>query len=180
MDYLEQAYDAAKYGRFSERPYLDIRIPSLNDPSLAPEGQHVMSIWAQYAPYQLREGTWAEEGDKLANTVLNTLAEYAPNIWDLIVQRQVLTPADLEATYGLAEGSVYHGEMMLDQLFFMRPVAGWAQYRTPVQGLYLCGAGAHPGGGVTGEPGRLAAQAVLQDRKAASKVANNKWQIKTR
>jgi phytoene dehydrogenase-like protein len=180
MDYLEQAYDAAKYGRYSERPYLDIRIPSLNDSSLAPEGQHVMSIWAQYAPYQLRGTTWAEEGDKLANNVLNTLAEYAPNIWDLIVQRQILTPADLETTYGLAEGNIYHGDMMLDQLFFMRPVAGWAQYRTPISGLYLCGAGAHPGGGITGEPGRLAAQSVLQDRKAANKATNSKWQVKTR
>lgn len=177
LDYLEQAYDAAKYGRFSERPYLDIRIPSLQDPTLAPDGQHVMSIWVQYAPHQLRGTNWEEQRDNLANTVLNTLAEYAPNIWELILHRQVLTPADLETTFGLAEGSVYHGEMTLDQLFFMRPAAGWGQYRSPVAGLYLCGAGTHPGGGITGEPGRLAAQAVLQDRKAASKAANSRWQV---
>jgi phytoene dehydrogenase-like protein len=165
LNYLEQAYDAAKYGRFSARPYLDIRLPSLVDPTLAPPWQHVMSILMQYAPYCLKGGSWAEQRQALENTVINTLAEYAPDITELILHSQILTPADLEGTYGLAEGSIYHGELMLDQLLFMRPVPGWAQYRTPIQGLYLCGAGAHPGGGITGEPGRLAAQEVLKDLK---------------
>ncbi|HEX6385151.1 MAG TPA: NAD(P)/FAD-dependent oxidoreductase [Anaerolineae bacterium] len=164
LAYLEKAYDAAKYGRFSERPYLDIRIPSLADPSLAPPGQHVMSILVQYAPYHLRVSNWETQRPVLADTVVETLGQYAPDIKDLILYCQVLTPADLEATYGLAEGSVYHGELMLDQLLFMRPVPGYGQYRTPIGGLYLCGAGAHPGGGITGEPGRLAAQVILKDR----------------
>lgn len=165
LEYLERAYDAAKYGRFSEQSYLDIRIPSLADPTLAPPGQHVMSIQMQYAPYHLRESNWEAQRPALADTVIETLAQYAPDIKDLIRHCQVLTPADLEATYGLAEGSLYHGELMLDQLLFMRPVPGYGRYRTPIDGLYLCGAGAHPGGGITGEPGRLAAQVILKDRR---------------
>ncbi len=163
--YLEKAYDAAKYGRFSEQPYLDIRIPSLADPSLAPAGQHVMSIQMQYAPYQLRESDWAAQKETLTQTILDTLGQYAPDIHDHILHIQTLTPADLESQYGLADGSIYHGQMMLDQLLFMRPVPGWGYYRTPIAGLYLNGAGAHPGGGITGEPGRLAAQEILKDLK---------------
>ncbi len=163
--YLEEAYTAVKYGRMSERPYLDIRIPSLTDPTLAPPGQHVMSILVQYTPYQLRAGTWAEQRETLQETVLQTLEAYAPNLRSLILYSQVLTPADLEKTYGLTEGHLYHGELSLDQLLLMRPTPECAQYRTPVQGLYLGGSGSHPGGGITGEPGRLAAQEVLRDLK---------------
>jgi phytoene dehydrogenase-like protein len=163
LTYIEQAYDAAKYGRFSSRPFLDITIPTLHDPTLAPPGKHTMSILAQYAPYALREGSWEECRDAFGETVIDTLAEYAPDIRETIIHRQVLTPVDLETTYGLAEGNLYHGEMMLDQLLYMRPVPGWAGYRTPISGLYLCGAGCQPGGGVTGEPGRLAAQVIIQD-----------------
>ena len=163
--YLEHAYDDAKYGRFSQQPYLDIRIPTLADPTLAPPGRHVMSIQMQYAPYHLREGNWETQRPVLADTIIETLAQYAPDVRDLILHCQVLTPADLEATYGLAEGSIYHGELMLDQLLFMRPVPGYGHYRTPLDGLYLCGAGAHPGGGITGEPGRLAAEVILKDRR---------------
>ncbi len=163
LTYIEQAYDAAKYGRFSDRPFLDITIPTLHDPSLAPAGKHTMSILVQYAPYALREGSWEECRDAFGETVINILAEYAPDIRETIIHRQVLTPVDLETTYGLAEGNLYHGEMMLDQLLYMRPVPGWSGYRTPIPGLYLCGAGCHPGGGITGEPGRLAAQVILQD-----------------
>lgn len=165
LAYLDEAYNAAKYGEFSKRPYLDIRIPSLTDPTLAPTGQHVMSIQAQYAPYKLRQGNWADQREALRETVLDTLAQYAPNIRDLILYCQVLTPADLEETYGLAEGHLYHGELMLDQLLFMRPTPDCGQYRTPIHGLYLGGAGSHPGGGITGEPGRLAAQEILRDIK---------------
>ncbi len=163
LTYIEQAYDAAKYGRFSSRPFLDIVIPTLNDPSLAPAGKHTMSILVQYAPYALRDAGWDDCRDTLGETVIAALAEYAPDIRETIIHQQVLTPADLEATYGLPEGNLYHGEMMLDQLLYMRPVPGWAGYRTPLEGLYLCGSGCHPGGGVTGEPGRLAAQVILQD-----------------
>ncbi|PID84948.1 MAG: hypothetical protein CSB13_10605 [Chloroflexi bacterium] len=163
--YLEKAYDAAKYGRFSEQPYLDIRIPSLADPSLAPDGQHVMSIQMQYAPYQLREGDWLTQKESLTETILDTLSQYAPDIRTHIRYTQTLTPADLESQYGLADGSVYHGQMMLDQLLFMRPVPGWGHYRTPISGLYLNGAGTHPGGGITGKPGRLAAQEILKALK---------------
>lgn len=165
LEYIEQAYDAAKYGRFSTQPFLDIIIPTLHDPSLAPAGKHTMSILVQYAPYELREGSWPERAEALGDTVIDTLAAYAPDIRDVILERQVLTPADLEARYGLTEGSLYHGEMMLDQLFIMRPVPGWSQYRTPIDRLYLCGSGSHPGGGLTGEPGRLAAEAILHDAK---------------
>jgi phytoene dehydrogenase-like protein len=163
--YLEKAYDAAKYGRFSQQPYLDIRIPSLADPTLAPEGQHVMSIQMQYAPYQLREKDWTQEKESLTRTVLDTLSQYAPDLRSHILHVKTLTPSGLEAQYSLADGGIYHGQMMLDQLLFMRPVPGWGYYRTPIAGLYLNGAGAHPGGGITGEPGRLAAQEILKDLK---------------
>ncbi len=162
LDYLERAYDAAKYGAISPEPYLDIRLPSLNDPSLAPAGRHVMSIWMQYAPYQLRQGDWETAGPGLEAIILRTLRQYAPDLPQKIIASQLSTPADLATRYRLTEGALYHGEMTLDQQFYMRPAPGWANYRTPVPGLWLCGAGAHPGGGVTGEPGRLAAQAILE------------------
>ena len=163
IDYLERAYDDAKYGRFSRRPYLDMVIPSLIDPSLAPPGKHVMSIFVQYAPYRLAEGTWDEKREAFGDAVIDTLAEYAPNVRDVLLHRQVVTPLDLERTFGLGEGNIFHGELSLEQLFFLRPTPGFQGYRSPVNGLYLCGSGAHPGGGVMGAPGHLASQAVLED-----------------
>lgn len=163
IDYLERAYDDAKYGGFSRRPYLDIVIPSTIDPTMAPPGKHVMSIFVQYAPYHLKAGSWPERREEFGNTVIDTLSEYAPNLKDIILHRQVLTPWDLEQEFGLTEGNIFHGELSLDQLFFMRPVPGWAQYRTPVKNLYLCAAGTHPGGGVMGASGRLAALEILKD-----------------
>jgi phytoene dehydrogenase-like protein len=164
-DYLERAYDDAKYGRLSEQPYLDVVIPSLLDPTLAPAGQHTMSIVMQYAPYRLRQSNWAEQRERLGDKIIETLAHYAPNLKELILHRQILTPLDWEQSYGLPEGSIYHGQMELDQVLFMRPVAGYAQYRTPVRNLYLCGAGTHPGGGLTGAPGYNAAREILKDWK---------------
>jgi phytoene dehydrogenase-like protein len=163
IDYLERAYDDAKYGSFSRRPYLDIVIPSTIDPTMAPPGKHVMSIFVQYAPYRLKQGSWPDLRENFGDTVIDTLAEYAPNIKNIILHRQVVTPWDLEQEYGLTEGNIFHGELALDQLFFMRPVPGWARYRTPIAGLYLCGAGTHPGGGVMGASGRLAALELLKD-----------------
>ncbi|HKA34588.1 MAG TPA: NAD(P)/FAD-dependent oxidoreductase [Candidatus Binatia bacterium] len=165
IDYLERAYDDAKYGAFSRRPYLDIVIPSTIDPTMAPPGKHVMSIFVQYAPYHLKEGNWPELREKFGDTVIDTLAEYAPNLKNIILHRQVVTPWDLEQEYGLTEGNIFHGELALDQLFFMRPIPGWARYRTPIAGLYLCAAGTHPGGGVMGASGRLAALELLSDSK---------------
>jgi len=163
--YLEKAYDDAKYGRFSEQPYLDIRIPSLADPTLAPAGQHVISIQMQYAPYHLRKENWHTQKETITNIILDPLSHYAPDLRSFILHAQTLTPFDLETEYGVADGSLYHGQMMLDQLLFMRPVPGWGHYRTPIAGLYLNGAGSPPGGGLTGEPGRLAAQEILKDIK---------------
>jgi phytoene dehydrogenase-like protein len=165
LEYLERAYDDAKYGRYSQQPYLDMVIPTVLDSSLAPAGKHIMSITMQYAPYRLREGNWVEDREKLGDHIINTLAEYAPNIKDLILHRQVITPLDWERDYALTEGGEFHGQMGLDQLLFMRPVAGYGQYRTPIENLYLCGAGTHPGGGVTGAPGYNAAREVLKNWK---------------
>jgi phytoene dehydrogenase-like protein len=165
LDYLEQAYDDAKYGRMSTHPVLDIVIPTLLDSTLAPAGHHIMSITLRYAPYHLREGSWEEEREALGDRCMATLAGYAPGIQELILHRQVLTPLDYEQIYGLTEGSVMHGQMGLDQLMIMRPLPGWSQYRTPIENLYLCGAGTHPGGGVTGAPGYNAAREVLKALK---------------
>jgi phytoene dehydrogenase-like protein len=165
IDYLEQAYDDAKYGSYSRRPYMDIVIPSTIDPTMAPPGRHVMSIFVQYAPYHLKQGSWPELKEKFGDAVIDTLAEYAPNLKNIVLHRQVVTPWDLEQEYGLTEGNIFHGELSLDQLFFMRPLGGWAQYRTPVKGLYLCAAGTHPGGGVMAASGRLAALELLKDLK---------------
>jgi phytoene dehydrogenase-like protein len=163
LTYLQRAYDCVKYGEYSPHPYLDVMIPTLLDPSLAPSGQHVMSITAKFAPYELRNGDWNAHREAFGDVVVDTLAEHAPRVRDAILHRRVLTPLDLEATYGLPEGSPSHGDMTLDQFFHMRPIPGHADYRSPVAGLYLCGAGCHPGGGVTGIPGYNAARAILSD-----------------
>jgi phytoene dehydrogenase-like protein len=164
VEYMERAYDDAKYGNFSRRPYIDCVIPSLTDPSLAPPGKHVMSCFVQYAPYKLAPGLhWDTEKEKFGDTVINTLAEHAPNIKEIILHRQIVTPLDLEREWGLSEGNIFQGELSLEQLFFLRPVPGWAQFRTPIKNLYICGSAAHPGGGIMGAPGRLAAVEVLKD-----------------
>lgn len=166
IDYLERAFDAAKYGEYSQAPYLDITIPSLTDPTLAPEGKHVMSIHVQFAPYKLKEGDWKSRRNEFARAVIDHLEGYAPGLSSLILAQQVLTPLDLEQTYGLSGGHIHHGEQSLDQFFTFRPLLGWAQYRTPLKGVYLCGAGTHPGGGITGLPGTNAAREILKDVKA--------------
>jgi phytoene dehydrogenase-like protein len=163
IDYMERAYDAAKYGRFSRRPYIDIVIPSLTDPSVAPPGKHVMSCFVQYAPYHLREGSWDERREDFGDTVVDTLSEHAPNLRNIILHRQVVTPLDLEREWGLSEGNIFQGELTLEQLFFLRPAPGWAQYRTPIKNLYMCGSATHPGGGIMGAPGRNAAFRILAD-----------------
>jgi phytoene dehydrogenase-like protein len=162
IDYLERAFDAAKYGQYSEHPYLDVTLPSIADPSLAPEGRHVMSVYMQYAPYKLRGAGWREQRDKLGDTVVRTLSAYAPGLENLILARQVITPLDLEETYGMTGGHIFHGELALDQLFTMRPLLNWARYATPVRGLYLCGSGTHPGNGLTGGSGRNAAREIAK------------------
>jgi len=163
VEYMERAYDDAKYGRFSRRPYIDMVIPSLTDPSVAPPGKHVVSCFVQYAPYHLKEGTWDGRREEFGDTVVETIAEHAPNIKDLILHRQVLTPLDLEREFGLSEGNIFQGELTLEQLFFLRPAPGWAQYRTPVRNLYMCGSATHPGGGIMGASGRNGALKILDD-----------------
>jgi phytoene dehydrogenase-like protein len=163
IDYLERAYDEAKYGSFSRRPYINIVLPSLVDSTIAPPGKHVMSCFVQYAPYEISEGPehWPEKRDAFGETVIDTIEEYVPNIRDLILHKQVLTPWDMEQEFGLSEGNIFHGELTLDQLAFQRPTSGWARYRTPVRNLWLAGSGAHPGGGIMGSPGALCARAML-------------------
>jgi len=167
VEYLERAYDEAKYGWFSKRPYLDVVIPSLRDPSVAPPGKHVMSCFVQYAPYHLATSDWDTQRDALGDAVIGALAEYAPNMRDIVLHRQVLTPLDLEREFGLSEGNIFHGELSPDQMFSFRPVPGWAEYRTPIDGLYLCGSSTHPGGGVMGAPGRNAAREILRQTRRA-------------
>lgn len=164
IDYLERAFDASKYGELSASPYLEITFPSIADPSLAPPGRHVMSVHVQYAPYALRARGWTAERDSLAATVLKTLDEHAPGIAALVECMQVLTPVDLEEAYSLTGGHIHHGELALDQLFTMRPTLGWADYSTPIRGLYLCGSGTHPGVGLTGGSGQNAARNLLKVR----------------
>ena len=176
LDYMERAYDEAKYGRYSRRPYIDIVIPSLTDPSVAPPGKHVMSCFVQYAPYDLHEpdtpagqtdpAPWDQHRDAFGDTVIDTIAEYAPNLKRHILHRQVLTPLDIERDFSLSEGNIFQGELALEQLFFLRPAPGWSGYRTPVKRLYLCGSATHPGGGIMGAPGRNAALKVLKDVRA--------------
>jgi len=165
LEFAERCYDVAKFGEIPEQLWVDCVIASNADPSLAPAGKHIMTCFVQYVPYKLRHGTWDESRELLGDRVVKKIAEYAPNVPHAIVVRQILTPLDLERTYGLTEGNIFHGDLNLEQLFFNRPVAGWSQYRTPIAGLYLCGAGAHPGGGVTGAPGHNAARQVLRDLK---------------
>jgi phytoene dehydrogenase-like protein len=165
IDYLERGFDASKYGLVSEEPYLETTIPTLNDPTLAPEGSHVMSIVAQWTPHTLRGGDWAVERERLADVVVKTMDRYAPGLAELVTARHVMTPVDLEERYGLSGGHVYHAEPGLDQFFVWRPLFGHARYRLGVPGLYLCGSGAHPGGGITGAPGANAAREILADLK---------------
>jgi phytoene dehydrogenase-like protein len=165
IDYLERAFDASKYGGFSEHPYLEVTIPSLTDPSLAPAGKHVMSIYMQYAPYKLKNGDWNSQRSNLGETVVKTLAEYAPNLPALVEDGQIITPKDLEETYGLTGGHIFHGELALDQFFTMRPLLDWARYKTPIESLYLCGSGTHPGAGLTGGSGANAAREILKELK---------------
>ena len=162
IDYVERAWDDAKYGRPSQSPLLELTIPTMYDPSLAPAGKHIMGIFLQYAPYTLRDASWDELREPFASRVFDLIEEYAPGFRSLIVEKQVLTPLDLERRFGLTGGNIFHGEMSLDQMFVMRPVAGCARYRTPIGGLYLCGSGTHPGGGVMGAPGYNAAREILK------------------
>jgi phytoene dehydrogenase-like protein len=163
IEYVERAWDDAKYGRPSRSPMLEMTVPTMYDASLAPPGKHIMGIFLQYAPYTLSEGNWDELREPFYNRVIDLIEEYAPNIRSIIEDQMVLTPLDLERRFGIAGGNIFHGEMSLDQMFVMRPVAGWARYRMPVPGLYLCGSGAHPGGGVMGAPGYNAAREMLKE-----------------
>jgi phytoene dehydrogenase-like protein len=164
LDYLERAFDAAKYNKISPEPFLEVAIPTLNDPELAPENRHIMSILMRYAPFYLDEGDWNTKREELGDLVINTLDLYAPNLSKSILDRQIVTPLEWQEEYQLTEGSIHHGQMGLDQLLIMRPVPGWSRYKTPIENLYLCGAGTHPGGGVTGLPGYLAAQEVMRQQ----------------
>lgn len=166
IDYLERAFDESKYGNFSRAPYLEIAIPSLTDPSLAPPGQHVMSVYMQYAPYKLKDANWGEQRGALGDTVVKTVAQYAPDLSGKILHTQVITPLDLEEAYGLTGGQIFHGELALDQIFTMRPMLDWARYRTPIENLYLCGSGTHPGTGLSGASGVNAAREIVKDLKA--------------
>jgi phytoene dehydrogenase-like protein len=162
IDYLERAFDESKYGNFSRHPYLEITFPSLSDPSLAPVGQHVMSIYMQYAPYKLKDGDWEDERTTLGESVVKAIAQYAPNLPPRILRHQIITPKDLEETYGLTGGHIFHGELALDQFFTMRPLLDWARYQTPIERLYLCGSGTHPGTGFTGGSGANAAREIAK------------------
>jgi phytoene dehydrogenase-like protein len=166
IDYVERAWDDAKYGRPSTNPLLEMTCPTYYDPSLAPAGKHIMGIFLQYAPYTLRDATWDELREPYGDHVLSLISEYAPNMRHAVRERQVLSPLDLERRFGISGGNIFHGEMSLDQMFVLRPVAGYARYRTPVEGLWLCGSGTHPGGGVMGAPGYNAAHAILKSRSA--------------
>ena len=163
IDYLERAFDASKYGEFSKHPYLEVAIPSLTDAALAPSGKHVMSIYVQYAPFKLKGTDWESQREALGDTVISKLSEYAPGLPELIIGKQIITPQDLETTYGLTGGHIFHGELALDQFFTMRPILDWARYRTPIQNLYLCGSGTHPGSGLTGGSGANAAREILKE-----------------
>ena len=163
IDYLERAFDASKYGDFSKAPWLDVTIPTILDPSLAPDGKHVLSAYVQFAPYKLKEGNWDSRRHDLGHTVVKTLAAYAPNLPNLIEYMQVITPLDFERSYGFTGGHIFHGELALDQLFTMRPILDWARYKTPIRGLFLCGSGTHPGNGLTGASGANAAREIIRD-----------------
>jgi phytoene dehydrogenase-like protein len=168
IEYLERAYDASKYGWYSERPYLDTCFQSFLDPDMAPPGKHVMSCFVSYAPYNLKGSDWDTERNNLGDTVQATIESFFPGFGDLVLHREVVTPLDIERVVGLSEGNIYAGDYLLPQMYFFRPAPGWSQYRTPIDGYYQCGSGTHPGGCVTGAPGRLASQQILKDRKATS------------
>jgi phytoene dehydrogenase-like protein len=163
IDYLERAFDASKYGEFSTAPYLDATIPTILDPSLAPDGKHVLSAYVQFAPFKLKVGNWDTRRKDLGDTVIKTLATYAPNLPSLVEGIQVITPKDLETSYGFTGGHIFHGELALDQLFTMRPILDWARYKTPIRGLFLCSSGTHPGNGLTGASGANAAREIIRD-----------------
>jgi len=165
IDYLERAFDESKYGNFSRAPYLEITLPSLSDPSLAPAGQHVMSIYMQYAPYKLKNSDWEAQRKPLGEAVVKAISQYAPNLPQLILSHQIITPKDLEQTYGLTGGHIFHGELALDQFFTMRPLLNWARYKTPIERLFLCGNGTHPGTGLTGGSGANAAREIVKALK---------------
>jgi phytoene dehydrogenase-like protein len=165
IDYLERAFDESKYGNFSKQPYLEVAIPTAGDPSLAPAGKHVMSIYMQYAPFKLKNSDWEKQRVPLGDTVVRTLTQYAPNLPELILTHQIITPQDLEDVYGLTSGHIFHGELALDQFFTMRPLLDWAQYNTPIKNLYLCGSGTHPGAGLTGGSGANAAREISKQLK---------------
>lgn len=167
VEYLERAYDDAKYGDFSKRPFINVVVPSVMDPTMAPHGKHVISCFVQYAPYQLREGNWDEKREAFGDAVVDTLSEYIPDLKASILHRQVVTPLDLEREFGLTEGNIFQGELSLEQMFFLRPSADWARYRTPMHGLYMCGSAVHPGGGVMGAPGMIGALEVLSEMGAS-------------
>jgi phytoene dehydrogenase-like protein len=164
IDYLERAFDESKYGQFSKQPYLEATIPSLTDSTLAPEGKHVMSVYMQYAPYKLK-GDWEEQRKALGQTVVQTLAQYAPNLPEMILTHQIITPLDLEEVYGMTGGQIFHGDLALDQFFTMRPLLDWARYKTPIENLFLCGSGTHPGAGLTGGSGVNAAREIVKELK---------------
>jgi phytoene dehydrogenase-like protein len=163
IDYLERAFDASKYGDFSSAPYLDLNIPTILDPSLAPPGKHVLSAYVQFAPFNLKDGDWRSRRQELADVVVKTIGDYSPNFPDLIEGMQIITPEDLEETYGFTGGHIFHGELALDQLFTMRPVLDWARYKAPIRGLFLCGSGTHPGNGLTGASGANAAREIIRE-----------------
>jgi phytoene dehydrogenase-like protein len=159
---MEKAYDDAKYGGFSKRPCMEVEVPSMVDPTMAPHGKHVMSIFVQYAAYDMPQyGNRDQQREAFGNAVIDTLSEFCPNIKNIMLHKQVLTPWDIEDQMGLTEGNIFHGELTLDQLFFFRPAIGWADYRTPIRNYYQCGSGTHPGGGITSGPGRMAAREIL-------------------
>jgi phytoene dehydrogenase-like protein len=170
MEYLERAYDDAKYGWYSKRPYLDCAIQSQVDPDMAPPGKAVMSCFVQYAPYHLRESDWDTEKERFGDTVQATLESFFPGFGDLVLQREIRTPLDIERTVGLSEGNIFAGEFLAPQMFFFRPAPGWSQYRTPIDGYYQCGSGTHPGGCVMGAPGKLAAERIIKDRASAKRT----------
>jgi phytoene dehydrogenase-like protein len=163
IDYLERAFDASKYGEFSKAPWLDVTIPTILDPSLAPDGKHVLSAYVQFAPFKLKEGSWDARRRDLGDTVINALAAYAPDLPGLVEAAQVITPKDLETSYSFTGGHIFHGELALDQLFTMRPILDWARYKTPIRGLFLCGSGTHPGNGLTGASGANAACEIIRE-----------------
>jgi phytoene dehydrogenase-like protein len=165
LDYLERAFDDAKYGWYSQKPYIDGCIQSNVDPDMAPPGKAVMSCFIQYAPYHLKDGDWDEERDRFGDTVQKTLEGFFPGFGDLVLHREVVTPLDIERVVGLTEGNIFAGEFLAPQMFFFRPAPGWNQYRTPIEGYYQCGSGTHPGGCVMGAPGRFASQQILGDLK---------------